>query len=76
MKYSDFAELTQSVKAMSEEEKKTLTVWEDEGIVRVQMPDPDEPDEDIIIFSAEAVNFVHAFFILLGVDVDDNISIK
>ena len=75
MIYNDFASLTEAVKAMSDEEKASLTIWEDEGIVRVQAPDPDEPD-DIIIFSAEAVNFVHAFFILLGVDVDDNISIK
>lgn len=70
MNCNDFAILVEVVKAMNEEEKQGLTVYEDEGIVRVL-----DKDEDII-FSAYAVNFVHAFFVLLGVDVDDNISIK
>lgn len=69
MKYNGFAELTESVKAMSDEEKQELTIYEDEGIVRVLNADED------MIFSADAINFVHAFFVLLGVDVDDNISI-
>ena len=70
MRYTDFSELTESVKAMSDEEKQSLTVEEDEGIVAVF------DAEDEMIFSAEAVNFVHAYFVLLGVNVDDTISIK
>src|SRR6266436_6797927 len=70
MKYNDFSELIETIKAMSEEEKRGLTIYEDEGIVRVL-----DAEEDTI-FSADALNFVHAFFVLLGVDIDDNISIR
>jgi len=70
VKHNDFAGFIEAVKAMTEEEKQGLTVWEDEGIVRVDNADDER------IFQADAINFVHAFFILLGVDIDDNISIK
>jgi hypothetical protein len=69
MKYNDFSALVTAIKAMSDKEKEEIVIWEDEGVVRVDYP------EDEQIFEAEAINFVNAFFILLGVNVDDNISI-
>jgi len=71
VKHNDFAGFIEAVKAMTEEEKQGLTVWEDEGIVRVDNADDER------IFQADVVNFVHVFFILLGIAVSqDNISIK
>jgi hypothetical protein len=62
---NDFADLVEHLKTLNDEEKKKITVNRDEGIVRVL-----EGDEHI--FTADEVNFVHAFFILNGVDIDEN----
>ena len=70
MFYGDFPALIEAVKVMSDAEKEGLSVYEDEGIIRVL------DAEDQMIFSAYTVNFVHAFFGLLGIDIDSNIDVK
>jgi hypothetical protein len=66
MMLNDFAEFTAYLKALSDEEKQTITVNRDEGIVRVLQGDTH-------IFTADEVNFVYAFFILAGnIDIDEN----
>lgn len=61
---NDFAELHEKLKS-GDLDKSKLWVVEDEGIVSVIY-------DGECIFSAYAINFVHAFFILYGINIDDH----
>ena len=68
MRCSDFAELTEYLKSLNDEEKKEIWIWSDEGIVRVIQGKED------VIFQSKEIHFAYAFFILLGINIDENIE--
>jgi hypothetical protein len=69
---SDFSDVIDLLKNISDEEKQTVSIrlTEDESVDIMMVVD----DQETVIFSAEMKNFVWAFFILFGINIDENME--
>jgi hypothetical protein len=71
MLWSDFSDVIDFLKNISDEERQSVSIrlTEDEDVDIMMVLD----DQETVIFSGEMKNFVWAFFMLFGINIDDKL---